>query len=1184
MSRRSSINKLTTPITSQPSFKGVSKFEPLSEEFLADKKLEELDKWSLKFVELEHGKIAVKLVGQKVDQDTQQSLPWESSSLRRPVAPDVMESASGSLYRVGKFSPQYFTSYPIHPDVAKVLLTIGFPSNWSQFLTFMANRRKSMVHTRRSTLTNAPSAQLVQQLIKTPKAFMGPSEDDSPVSSPSKLNHSAPRIASLLSRDLSGEFALSPSSAAVSRRLHLGSFESDHASAELNRTSNYLDSQHLSSSGQPSSHQGSVVDGSHPPMGHSSSHRTIHHIEDLAPPTKRPKRVESEGTETVHRASIDRPPSNGRKTASSRSKASQNSRDSPFLKPSLPISSNDVSANSSANTLNRSSSADISSSISVPTSNRILGTSNRPPSLESFSEFDPEEEELPSKRPSSRGGSSKAPAKDIHYQDKIHTAPSSISKSGPVRRASGKRTLSSPADIAFGTTPHRLPSQFSRPTSSHKTPSTSGIWNSTPELDDAISELFEEPDLTLPVITPRSVAPKRPVPQLYSPLPKLLLSGRKDEPDSSSHIPMRSSPTTRHFASSALDSPEERTTNSHRTSHLLATYDRLFSQSSTHSDQESVSPSKLHQAVASSKLLSSPLTHQPKTITSSPTPPVEPSHSSPARALSSNSPPRSPKLPTGSTKSSPRTPKPLLEPPIASSPHPSTLQNIPSSPSPPHPRTPETAPIAATSTVEIIAASVTPPKTPPVGATSSSPLMPSTPQLAPSTAETIPPTPILPIVESSAPLQKPSSRSLLPNGPPPDTPSSTEANLYPPTPVIPPYDSPSVASAKAAAATTAAATTAAVEDFPQPVFASPRPVPVSRPTLPAAPSPMVVPPATPHKKNRPKASSAAKVALESSTAPQEAINGERAKVSAAKANTLPASDSTAAIVSSTRDNASSTAKTASKASSAKKDVWTEEQIAQLQEALSVADPTSVTYLSDIVSKVPGKTVEQVKKRMAHSRDVKGDFGKKAEAKRTTATGSPLKVDDDMSKKKNRKKLALALAQDMETYENDAFEDTKFGPRAELVASRVHLEVKSEVEISAPVSMEVDSAPQDGKKGKKKAGTAKSSAAASTALPFDESDQSSSTDSNDSDGFLRTKIDDIQLERYRQRRGQVSAAKAGSSASSASQGRKAAYDVSSGTKLLEYMLRGEKMAKEAQDERDEIIEEGGIVVNYASGEE
>jgi hypothetical protein len=266
-------------------------------------------------------------------------------------------------------------------------------------------------------------------------------------------------------------------------------------------------------------------------------------------------------------------------------------------------------------------------------------------------------------------------------------------------------------------------------------------------------------------------------------------------------------------------------------------------------------------------------------------------------------------------------------------------------------------------------------------------------------------------------------------------------------------------------------------------------------------------------------------------------------------------------------------------------IWTPAQLAQLDRALIGSDPSSIHYLSDIAKLVPGKTGDQILKQITHLKEVKiaaGDLPEpsvapkvsKSKAKQA-APPSPLTVDADMRKKKNRKKLEAAEAELLKTASDDAFDDPKF--------RKVH-------GLASPPPSVAPAASSSSLKDQSLSDS-----------PYDSPNESldeNSTDSENSSflGSIRSSRSAVDI--YRQRLTQESKAKLKITAGAtkrtgkANQAKKASSHsapgadkramkarLEKGTKLLRSLETATKSTREAQDELDEIDLEGGIAANF-----
>lgn len=112
----------------------------VTEAWLSERKVSTLESWSLKFVELK-GKLLIKLIGVSTDGGTVRD--WESSSIKSALASNLALSTTGSVYRVHEYDPERWPNFPVPKEVSQVLSTIGLPSNWVEFHSYIVNLRKS---------------------------------------------------------------------------------------------------------------------------------------------------------------------------------------------------------------------------------------------------------------------------------------------------------------------------------------------------------------------------------------------------------------------------------------------------------------------------------------------------------------------------------------------------------------------------------------------------------------------------------------------------------------------------------------------------------------------------------------------------------------------------------------------------------------------------------------------------------------------------------------------------------------------------------------------------------------------------------------------------------------------------------------------------------------------------------
>lgn len=1067
-----------------------------------------MGRWSLKFLDVGNNKVLVKVVGQKANEETGRMVSWESSSMRRPLSPSVFESTSGTLYRLGKFSPQNFPNYPLHPDVAKVLSTNGLPSNWPQFLPFLLDCHKEMTLSRRGTSANdyIPKAGMERHLIKTPRAlFAKGSDNESPVSSPSKLNSRRP---SLLSHEGSADMGSSLTSPQhINRRLYM---DSEEAMAFTYSAAKPVEPPAVTLE------QEAKVRDSKPAPSHAKrvgkrSEKELEPLEPLAPAPKKSKlaEVESHHSESEISAGFHAP-------------LSSFSSQSIVRKPRLPRPSLD-----------------------------------RPPSIKKA------------------------------FDDSAHD-------------------------------------HFNLGTEMNET---------------VVAALFNEPDIAMPII-PSTLSAKIHLIrragsiQSRSPLPSFGLHPSTASPSKSTQSTAQS-PTTRHFNASFVDSPQTLARNSERTSKLLATYDRLMrspppAAAASESETSPYKPqTRLLQRPPEEQSFSPPTAGQnlelvdANSTTISPSPMAQEDakdtmeiqdpiisqdysdESSEASLTSDIAPIESDVVPAPSTEYSPE-----IEANVVASPSKSLSEPI---------QSPEAilaldiataqsevvlAPIAEQPLVTALATVFPPSKS--LTEHIQSPEAILALDIAPIESEVVlAPIAEQPLVTAPATVVSP-SKSLTERIQSPEVAMAldietvqTEVALAPimdqlplteliavespltspPDPIQPLKSSP--------APTIIELEPSALMDVDDQITGPHIDTPILETKLSEAQAPLaVVTPEEPLKRESrrkpPKPVVETVIAAPKAKA-SKATSAKQAKATSAKAGAAKSATAAKPTAKSSAKSTKSTASAAAQQAVAKsnastepqqantaeptvkkpsKDVWTPGQVAQLEAALAVSDPTSLKYLSDLVRKVPGKTVEQVKLRLAHSRDVKGDYGKRTEPKRVASVGSPLKIEDDMAKKKNRKKLEAALAEDMNSHRTDIFEEKPHALGPKLLG------------VIAPVPPPTAKAGTQGKAVElpKQNPNAKASF---VPLHLDSSDDMSK-DSEDADEFLKAKVDDIQMERYRQRKG---TSKVISSGAAPSQAKKSTVDVAKGSKLIEYMIRGAKRAQEAQEEQDEIYEEGGIVVDY-----
>jgi len=116
-------------------------FDPLPSNFLETTKVTSLENWSLKFLEPMPGKFLIKVIGKRMDPVTGVPKFWESSSIQQSLSRELVLSTSGSVYRAHKFAPDTFADYPLHSEIALVLETVGFPADWALFCKFCKQRR-----------------------------------------------------------------------------------------------------------------------------------------------------------------------------------------------------------------------------------------------------------------------------------------------------------------------------------------------------------------------------------------------------------------------------------------------------------------------------------------------------------------------------------------------------------------------------------------------------------------------------------------------------------------------------------------------------------------------------------------------------------------------------------------------------------------------------------------------------------------------------------------------------------------------------------------------------------------------------------------------------------------------------------------------------------------------------------
>lgn len=1362
MSRRSSVNIVATPLLSSPEFIALDDFLPVSDEWLSQQTIVDMVKWSIKFVDSDTGVILVKLIGTKFEKKTGVIRPWESSSLRKSISPDIVESVTGSFYRVGKFSPQNFSNYPLHPDVAKILSVSGFPSNWPQFLAFMLDRRQDMLPSRRQALVkdSISGAALKEQIIKTPNSGWNViSGNDSPVSSPSKRPLSDRKRLSL-SREASSDLSSANTSPhRVNRRLDLGDLHHPESSLYRHHSLKPAESSSSASSKPKSMPAAPPVAASKPSVKRPKDARS-EYLDGLldgahAPQTKKPKTKESSAPSEPHLPRY-------KSSSATTSNGTHHPHRREFKAPEpIPADKRDPTHASSFKSLFASSGPVTKrASLERPPSSQRLAA---PPSLskvlsdddlvfqELFAEPDlamPVISSSASKRHSSSKSASSSslftsPLPQMRLDDRTsstrlplrsspttrHLATSSIDSPEDNTRASNRTAeLLAKYDRLVNNSPSKFRAPSQPPSKSITSSSASSASTSKLEHESSHRRSFQATSTSASEETPSTgdVAPSDVLYSRSSPSRSTVEPKIKSSPqvaNSKLEAPLEHSHSLTQNASSSaahslhkfnettmerspskeasamdIDEPSKDTSGpASLESSLSATEplphatDTLPTSYDTNPNDASLerSPTMEPSALVDEPIQSSPRPASPTSplAATGPLPPNikdeepiferSPTKSYPIitgdsiKSSQSSSRPASPTSPLTATEPLPSESKDE-EPTFERSPTKSSPTNIGESiKSSSHPASPTspTSPLAARSPLSsepkdqepTFERSPTKSSTINIGESIKSswhPASPSSPS-SPLAARSPPPSEpqdeepnfeISPTKSSSVVIGESVKRASLPSSP--SSPMSHLA-VSDPHPSEPKGDDPILGKSPTKSSamdvdeptsrpTPPASPLTSIEPLPSATAASPfkEPLPVSpqRPTRPRLTSPRPTPnivtapahfitnsnaPPTPSKTmtrlrtaNAAKAAAAlaktvtvanteAKTEAGSTTTPRTASGAKavRAKpTKSAKATAKPTAKSASAAKSTSSKVAPTTVAPKSEVEPSvqskpfvpseppkkpTKDAWTPEQLSLLQDALAVADPTSITYLTDIVSKVPGKTVEQVKARLAHSRDVKGDFGKKTEVKRASSAAaplSPLKVDDDMTKKKNRKKLELALAEDMQAYQNDAFEDSKFAPRTELVLVKKSGALKETVESTSELPCEATSEPNSSKKrtGAKKAKSTSKATSKATAVPsFLDSSGDASEELEESDEFLKAKVDDVQLERYRQRKSKV---RLTSTAAVSSQTRKHISEISRGTMLLEYMARGAQRAKEAQDERDEIYDEDGIVADYASGEE